>query len=223
MECLRHTILRFQTTEHFINMLFFFGSAGVWTSGFALAKQALYYLTTPPVLFALVILELGSRFLLRPSWTVILLFYASWHSWDDRLLPLYPVIGWDGISWALCLGWPQTTILLISVSQIPRITCVNHQCPAYKYPFSKVPLTRLIKAIAELIKSHPRKLYLISCRYSVLNYSGISHLHINFRIFIAELISHNQKAKYGLTIYFIWPVQCLKVLSLNTFPSLALL
>jgi hypothetical protein len=36
------------------------------------------------VLFALVILEIGSCFLLSQSWTEFLLFYASHHSWDDR-------------------------------------------------------------------------------------------------------------------------------------------
>jgi hypothetical protein len=31
----------------------------------------------------------------------------------------------DGISPTVCLGWPQTTILLISASQIARITTMN--------------------------------------------------------------------------------------------------
>jgi hypothetical protein len=37
---------------------------------------------TPSDLFALVILEIGSCFLARPAWTVILLYYASGPYWD---------------------------------------------------------------------------------------------------------------------------------------------
>jgi hypothetical protein len=40
----------------------FFGGMGVWTQGFALARQMLYCLNPhPPVHFALVILEMGSQ------------------------------------------------------------------------------------------------------------------------------------------------------------------
>jgi hypothetical protein len=34
----------------------------------------------------------------------------------------------DRVSQTVCLGWPQTMILLISASQIVKITGVNHQC-----------------------------------------------------------------------------------------------
>jgi hypothetical protein len=38
-------------------------------------------------------------------------------SWDDRCAPLYPAfIVWDGISQTFCLGWFQTTGLLVSAS-----------------------------------------------------------------------------------------------------------
>jgi hypothetical protein len=37
---------------------------------------------------------------------------------------------WDRILWTICIGWLQTVILLISVSQIARIIGVSHQCPA---------------------------------------------------------------------------------------------
>jgi hypothetical protein len=40
---------------------FMFWWEWVWTQGFAVAKQAVYSLTTTPVHFALVILEMGSR------------------------------------------------------------------------------------------------------------------------------------------------------------------
>jgi hypothetical protein len=52
----RTLFLRVSITEFF----FFFGENGVWTQGFALAKQALYCLSHMCVHFALVILEVGS-------------------------------------------------------------------------------------------------------------------------------------------------------------------
>jgi hypothetical protein len=36
----------------------------------------------------------------------------------------------DGGSRTIFLGWPGTTIFLISASQVARITGVSHQCPA---------------------------------------------------------------------------------------------
>jgi hypothetical protein len=37
---------------------------------------------------------------------------------------------WDGVLLTICLGWPQTIILLISASRVTRITGVSHQCLA---------------------------------------------------------------------------------------------
>jgi hypothetical protein len=48
-----------------------------------------------PVLF---ILDIGSSFMPRLDHTMTLLFYSSYHSWDDRLLPLCPAIGWNGVN-----------------------------------------------------------------------------------------------------------------------------
>jgi hypothetical protein len=42
----------------------------------------------------------------------------------------------DGAFWTICLGWPQTMILLISASQIARITGVSHQHSAGACNFS---------------------------------------------------------------------------------------
>jgi hypothetical protein len=36
---------------------------------------------TPPALFGLIILKIGSHFLSRPAWIMILLCYASQYSW----------------------------------------------------------------------------------------------------------------------------------------------
>jgi hypothetical protein len=37
------------------------------------------------------------------------------------------------VSQTTCLGWPRTSILLISASRVARITDVNHWHPACKY------------------------------------------------------------------------------------------
>jgi hypothetical protein len=62
----------------------------------------------------LVILEIGSWFLPRSAWTVILLFCTSCCCWDDRLVLLCTAIGWDGVLWTICLSWPWITILPVS-------------------------------------------------------------------------------------------------------------
>jgi hypothetical protein len=56
-------------------------------------------------------------------------------SWNDRYMPLYPDIGWDGgVSGTFfCLGCSQTTILLISASQAAKITGVRHQHSALSF------------------------------------------------------------------------------------------
>jgi hypothetical protein len=60
-----------------------------------------------PTLFAMVNLEMGSHFLPRLAWTVVLLFWASCHSWDDRRLPPHPALFcWDRVSKLLSeLDW----------------------------------------------------------------------------------------------------------------------
>jgi hypothetical protein len=42
--------------------------------------------------------------------------------------------------WTICLGWPQTVILLISVSQIARIIGISHyRQPKKYYKITRVP------------------------------------------------------------------------------------
>jgi hypothetical protein len=43
---------------------------------------------------------------------------------------VYMCVGYFEIGSPFCLGWPQTSILLISSSQVSRITGVNHWSPA---------------------------------------------------------------------------------------------
>jgi hypothetical protein len=42
-----------------------------------------------------------------------------------------------GISWTISPSWPWITILLISASQVTRITGMSHQHPAKVEDFSK--------------------------------------------------------------------------------------
>jgi hypothetical protein len=43
-------------------------------------------------------------------------------------IPFCPSYCGDGVSWSVCLDWPQTWILLISFSQLARIIGVSQQC-----------------------------------------------------------------------------------------------
>jgi hypothetical protein len=40
----------------------------------------------------------------------------------------------DRVLQTICLGWPQTMILLISASRVDRVTGMSHQRPAF-FPF----------------------------------------------------------------------------------------
>jgi hypothetical protein len=69
------------------------------------------------------------RFLfeLKPSWLQSRHFTA----WTALLVHFALVILEMGVSLTICLGWPLISILLISVSEVARITGVNHQHPAF--------------------------------------------------------------------------------------------
>jgi hypothetical protein len=72
---------------------------------------------TYPALFALIVLEIGSHFLPRPAWPMILLYYDSCCSWNDRSVPPYQafvtIIEMSHFAWAglepqyhvYCLLW----------------------------------------------------------------------------------------------------------------------
>jgi hypothetical protein len=47
-------------------------------------------------------------------------------SWDNRLRPPCPAIGWDEVSWTFCLDWPQTVVLPVSTSQVGRFTGLSY-------------------------------------------------------------------------------------------------
>jgi hypothetical protein len=89
-------------------LLFFFLLWQYWglNSGLMLAMKCpttlTTYLPSSPVLFALVIFQIGSWiFLLRPAWTAVLYFHIS-HSWDDKHVPTHP---------AFLLNWSLANVL----------------------------------------------------------------------------------------------------------------
>jgi hypothetical protein len=79
----------------FFFFFFFFDGTGVWTQGFALAKQKLYHLNKTSIPF------------------------CSSYFGD---------VG--GVSQTICLGWPWTMTLPISISQESRIIGISHCSPA---------------------------------------------------------------------------------------------
>jgi hypothetical protein len=62
--------------------------------------------------------------------TTILPNSASHIAWDDRHVPPCPTICWDGLSLTFYPGWPQASILPVSVSQVARIIDMCHWCTA---------------------------------------------------------------------------------------------
>jgi hypothetical protein len=79
-----------------------------------------------PALLALVILKIKSHFLPWLTWTTILRVYTSCCSWDDRCMATIPSYC---LRWSLVNIWlerPGTMILLISASDITRMTGMRH-------------------------------------------------------------------------------------------------
>jgi hypothetical protein len=104
----------------------------VWTQGSHLLDRNSTTWATPPALSALVILEIGSHFLTRTSWTSILLFYTFHSSWDDRCTPICPAFfpRYGVLQTFFCLGWLGFMILPISVSCSCDDRCTL-LCPAF--------------------------------------------------------------------------------------------
>jgi hypothetical protein len=59
------------------------------------------------VLLALVIFEIGSHFMLKPTWTPILLFMFPQVSGMTDTCYHIPPFGWDQVLLTFCLGWPN--------------------------------------------------------------------------------------------------------------------
>jgi hypothetical protein len=82
---------------------------GGWTQGCAPARQVVLMLLCQ---LLLVIFEIGSQFLPRSAWTANLLFYASYHNWEDRCTPSF--FCWDGVLWTFSseLAWNHSPLNL---------------------------------------------------------------------------------------------------------------
>jgi hypothetical protein len=74
------------------------------------------------------VLEIGTHFLPRSAWTVILLVYICPRR-DERHTPLHtqPFLIEMGSCKIFFLGWTRTMILLISAFQVAMITGISHQ------------------------------------------------------------------------------------------------
>jgi hypothetical protein len=85
--------------------------------------QLLYYYE---YCFIFVIIRGGLRFEPRA------LHLQSRHSttWATPLLHFSLITFGKGVSWTICLGWPQTIIILISAFQVARTIGESHWCPA---------------------------------------------------------------------------------------------
>jgi hypothetical protein len=64
---------------------------------------------------------------------IIIIISGTWAWTQGNILakphplnPFYSDYFWDGVLCTICGSCPQTTIVLISVSQVARIICVNH-------------------------------------------------------------------------------------------------
>jgi hypothetical protein len=103
--------------------IYLFGGTRCWAQGLILARQALYHLSHPIDPFYLC--YFGDR---------VLLFAEAGMAWHPHIYASHiagvtdvSTLGWDGFLLIICLGWPGTTILSISASQVARTICVSHQ------------------------------------------------------------------------------------------------
>jgi hypothetical protein len=81
-------------------LLLFYGITGVWTSSFALLGLCSTAWNTTLALSAPVILEIGTLFLPGPTCSVVLLFYDSLPSWENRhVSPVLAFFCSDEVSW----------------------------------------------------------------------------------------------------------------------------
>jgi hypothetical protein len=101
-----------------LNLSFFLPAylPSFWSQGLILARQALYCISTPSALFALVIFQIGSRvFALGWLWTV-LLPTAFWVAGIAGMYHYAWVISLGRISLTFCQDWSWTMILSVSAS-----------------------------------------------------------------------------------------------------------
>jgi hypothetical protein len=80
-----------------------------------LARRCSTVSAIPPAIFALVILEIGSHFLLRPAWTSILFYSPTTVRLTGTCHHTQLFSCCDGgLVNIFCLDWPGTMVLLIS-------------------------------------------------------------------------------------------------------------
>jgi hypothetical protein len=107
----------------FVSVLFCLAILGVKLRALKLLGRCSMTWVKLPTLFVLVTgFEIGSYFMTKSAWTIILLFVLSHVDGNDRHLPPDPAISWDGGLWNFLLR----LALLISASQVARIRGLSH-------------------------------------------------------------------------------------------------
>jgi hypothetical protein len=100
---------------------FFSGSSMVWTQDF----QVLYCLSHNSSPLCSSLFEDRVSLSAWLAWTAFLL-WASLSGWDVRHGPSWPAVSFE----LLCLGWPETAILMISLSWVAGMTKHTSPYPA---------------------------------------------------------------------------------------------
>jgi hypothetical protein len=153
--------------SYFLSFLLFC-STGIWTQGFTLARQVLYYLSHSVSIFC--INYFWDKVWLY-GWTSVdgdPLIYASLCRWDDRLMPPYlDFIGWDGFLNFLP-GLPGTMIFPISTSWVARIAGLSHYTKLL-FPFSNEEIN------SEKLNSMPKVIRLVTLMEFILKHTHSLH------------------------------------------------
>jgi hypothetical protein len=102
--------------------------------GFTLPREALFlYSGLQP--FLIWLLRDRVSVVARLACAIILIFYTSPHRWMIGVNHHTQLLSIEMGSQYFCLSWPVTGILLVSVSQVAKITGVSHTHLAHTYPF----------------------------------------------------------------------------------------
>jgi hypothetical protein len=143
----------------------------------------------PPSPFALVIFEISSHFLSGLAWNMMLLYMLPEVAGITGVLHhANRIIDSDGISRTICLGWSQTLILPILVSQIARIIGVN--------PQHQIKFTYFLISTEHLLFTH-MYIYVYFCFFPT-NFLVTKMLRLNnLVIFLAPFIESLTESSFS--------------------------
>jgi hypothetical protein len=81
---------------------------------------------------------MGLTFLPRPVWIMSLLFTLPTITGMTGMCRHAQLSVEIGVLQTFCPGWSWTTIFLISISQVAKVTGVSHWCPARRWHFLRL-------------------------------------------------------------------------------------